>query len=163
MLERQTVEMTEIIDKMVPKAAPQPAAADADPGNPNEPSAYSNQKVLVVDDSRSAVEILSLFFRMEGLEVETAQLGEEAVNLARDSEPCVVFLDLGLPDMSGYEVAEKVRQMPGGDKFFLVALTGRNEEEDRVKIKEAGFDLHVVKPPAPAILRDVLQLASVNR
>ena len=162
MLERQTAEMTGMVDGMLTKNLLRTAseALSVMPSPEIEPSASdSYDTVLVVDDSPSAVEILSLFFRMEGLEVSTAHLGEDAIALAKEMEPCVVFLDLGLPDISGYEVAEQIRNMPNGDKFYIVALTGRNEEEDRIKIKQAGFDVHVVKPPAPAMLREVLQTA----
>lgn len=131
--------------------------------DPTATQIFDRESVIIVDDSRSAVEILRIFFEIEGWQVRTAILGEEAVKLASNSIPCVVFLDLGLPDINGYEVAEQLRKLPDGDRFFIVALTGRNEEEDRIKIQESGFDAHVVKPPVPQNLRDALKLAMDSR
>ena len=165
MLERQTAEMSRLLDVMtaervgVVPPAPAPALAPVPHVSPT-PGESPGRKVLVVDDSRSAADIISLFFKLEGLHVDTAYFGEDAVNLAKDTEPHIVFLDLGLPDVSGYQVAQRLRQLPGGERLFLVAMTGRDAEEDREKIRQAGFDLHVVKPPEPATLRNVLSIAA---
>ena len=160
MLERQTLEMARLLDGLV-NTGPRTAKH----GNPVSPAetpvaAPAPRKVLVVEDSRSAADILTLFFRMEGLDVRSAYLGEDGIQLAREMKPDVIFLDLGLPDLSGYEVAAKIREIPGGKQCFLVALTGRDEEDDRKNICEAGFDLHVVKPPEPGLLREVLRQSS---
>ncbi|MES2920419.1 MAG: response regulator [Verrucomicrobiota bacterium] len=157
MLERQTLEMTRLLEGLVNPASA--TAAQSGPVSPVEAPAASlaPRKVLVVEDSRTAADILTLFFKMEGLDVRSAYLGEEAIQLARETKPDVIFLDLGLPDVSGYEVAAKIREIPGGRQCFIVALTGRDEEEDRKSISAAGFDLHVVKPPAPETLREVLR------
>ncbi len=156
MLERQTLEMVRLLEGLGESG---PSLTDA--GNPvsgmdADAAPASPRKVLVVDDSRSAADVLTLFFKMEGLDVHSVYLGQDALDLAREMKPDVVFLDLGLPDLSGYEVVAKIRELPGGDQCFIVALTGRDEEDDRRNIVKAGFDLHVVKPPEPRVLREVL-------
>lgn len=157
MLERQTLEMARLLDglvkpedRTVPLAHPESTVAG--PAGSLPP-----KKVLVVEDSLSTANILTLFFKMEGLDVRSAHLGEDAIQIAREMNPDVIFLDLGLPDVSGYEVAARIREISGGSQCVIVALTGRDEEEDRRNIAEAGFDLHLVKPPEPGMLRDVLR------
>ncbi|MBC7980118.1 MAG: response regulator [Armatimonadetes bacterium] len=157
MLERQTLEMARLLDSLVmPEGR---TAGQAEPESPVEPPVRSStpKKVLVVEDSLTTADILTLFFKMEGLDVRSAYLGEDAILIAREMNPDVIFLDLGLPDVSGYEVAARIREIPGGKQCFIVALTGRDEEEDRKNILEAGFDLHVVKPPEPGMLREVFR------
>ena len=162
MLERQTLEMARLLDGLV-NTGPRTAKH----GNPVSPAetpvaAPAPRKVLVVEDSRSAADILTMFFNMEGMAVRTAYLGEDALELVREIIPDVVFLDLGLPDLSGYEVAAKIRACPGGEHCFIVALTGRDEEDDRKNIAAAGFDFHVVKPPEPDLLREVLKKSAAK-
>lgn len=159
MLERQTQEITRLLEGLVTTDSltaegHEPAQVIKNPTTPRQ--------VLVVDDSRSAADILTVFFNMEGMAVRTAYLGEDALQLVREMLPDVVFLDLGLPDLSGYEVAAKIRACPGGEHCFIVALTGRDEEDDRKKIAAAGFDFHVVKPPEPDLLRDVLRKSTAR-
>ncbi len=155
MLERQTLEMARLLEGLVATGAPAAVGHTL-------PAPAAPRQVLVVDDSRSAADILTLFFKMEGMAVRTAYLGEDALELAREMIPGVVFLDLGLPDLSGYEVAAKIRTYPGGEHCFIVALTGRDEEADRKNIAAAGFDFHVVKPPEPALLREVLKKSAAK-
>ena len=161
LLERQTLEIARLLEGLV---ASSPVAAQNEPPSltASLESSATPRKVLVVDDSRSAADILTLFFKMEGFEVRSAYLGENAIEVANEMQPDVVFLDLGLPDMSGYEVAMKIRKLSLGDQCFIVALTGRDREEDRKNIAEAGFDLHVVKPPEPGLLREVLQKSAAR-
>ena len=162
MLERQTVEIARLLEGLMTSGS-LAAENDAPPALIETPPAPAvTQQVLVVDDSRSAADILTLFFKMEGMAVRTAYLGADALDLTRELIPDVVFLDLGLPDVSGYEVAARIRELPGGKHCFLVALTGRDEEDDRKNIAAAGFDLHVVKPPDPASLRDVLRKSAAS-
>ena len=155
MLERQTLEMARLLEGLV--ATGSPAAVGH-----TLPAPAAPRQVLVVDDSRSAADILTLFFNMEGMTVRTAYLGEDALILARELIPDVVFLDLGLPDISGYEVAAKIRAYPGGEHCFIVALTGRDQDDDRKNIAAAGFDFHIVKPPEPDLLRDVLKKSAAS-
>jgi signal transduction histidine kinase len=121
------------------------------------------RRILVVDDSRDAAESLAILLRLTGHDVRTAHDGPEALEAARSFEPEVVLLDIGLPGMSGYEVARRLREQAGTDPPHLVALTGYSQEEDRQRSREAGFDLHLVKPVDPSALRDLLSFPSPLR
>ena len=86
--------------------------------------------------------------------------GAGAVSTAKTFQPELVLLDIGLPDISGYDAARQIRALPGGSKLGLVALTGWGQQEDRRRSREAGFDRHLVKPVAPGKLdRVILELA----
>jgi len=119
-------------------------------------------RILVVEDDRSSADILCLFFQMEGYDTECVYCGQDALDSVAVRQPTIIFLDLGLPDINGYEVADRIRELAGDGNIQLVALTGRDEDGDRRKISEAGFDQHVVKPPAPAMLRDALEKAMAS-
>lgn len=106
-------------------------------------------RIVVVDDNRGAVFLLSkLLTKLGGHEVHTATDGHSALEVIRDVTPDIVFLDIGLPNLSGYEVASELRQDGQFDNLLLVALTGYGQEQDRLKSHEAGFDMHLVKPPS---------------
>lgn len=106
-----------------------------------------NRRVLIVEDNRDAARMLSLLLQMDGHQVCAAHSGLQALETARTFEPEVILLDIGLPDMSGYEVARQLRSEPQFDQALLVALTGHGSDQDRQRTREAGFDEHVVKPP----------------
>lgn len=101
--------------------------------------------VLVVDDNETAATMLSTLLSHNGHEVAIAHTGFAALEEAARTKPQVVLLDIGLPDISGYEVAKRLRAQFGYD-LSLVALTGYGQDEDRDKAKDAGFDEHLVKP-----------------
>jgi CheY-like chemotaxis protein len=115
---------------------------------PNGPTC----RVLVVDDSVDSAETLAELLRLWGHDVCTAHDGAEALAAAREKRPEVVLLDIGLPGMDGYAVAEQLRA-EGLSGRLLVAITGFSESEDRARMKEAGFDRHLVKPVDPASLQ----------
>jgi CheY-like chemotaxis protein len=121
-----------------------------------EDGACPPRRVLVVDDSRDAVESLSLLLQLEGHEVQAAGDGPSALEAARDFQPQVVFLDIGLPGMDGYEVARRLREQPSLDSAVLVALTGYGQDDGRRRAREAGFDAHLVKPADPEALHRLL-------
>jgi CheY-like chemotaxis protein len=104
------------------------------------------RRILVVDDNRDAADSLGLLLRLMGNEVRTAHDGLEAVGAAAAFRPDVVLLDIGLPKLSGYEVARRIREQEGGKDKLLVALTGWGQDEDRRRSREAGFDHHMTKP-----------------
>ena len=114
-------------------------------------------RILVVDDNEDAAASLSLLLDMGGNETAMAHDGLEALRMVETFRPEVVLLDLGLPKLNGYEVARKIRSQPGGDKVFLVALTGWGQEEDLRKTRDAGFDKHMVKPANHAVLMAYLE------
>jgi DNA-binding response OmpR family regulator len=111
--------------------------------------------VLVVDDSEDLTEALALLLKLWGHQPEVAASGRAALAAARARRPDVVLLDLGLPDLSGYEVARRLRALHGPDATMLVALSGR-DREDCPCCREAAFDHHYVKPVDPLTLRDLL-------
>src|SRR5215211_6310628 len=103
-------------------------------------------RILVVDGNVDAAESLALLLGLGGQEVHTAHDGPAALEAAVAFRPHVVLLDIGLPGMTGYEVAAHLRRQPVLRSAVLIALTGYGQEEDRRKSLEAGFDHHLVKP-----------------
>jgi PAS domain S-box-containing protein len=111
------------------------------------PEAVSaGSRVLVVDDNHDAAGSLAILLRIMGNDVRTAGDGPAALAAIASFQPSVVLLDLGMPGMSGYEVAERIQNLPAGKQCVLVALTGWGQEEDRRRTQEAGFKYHLVKP-----------------
>jgi two-component system OmpR family response regulator len=104
------------------------------------------RRVLVVEDNPDGAETLARLLRMSGHEVRTALDGPIALEIADAFRPEVVLLDIGLPGMSGYEVATLLRQLPGMATALLVALTGYGQDRDRDLSRQAGFDQHLTKP-----------------
>jgi PAS domain S-box-containing protein len=104
------------------------------------------RKILVVDDNVDAAESLGLLLRAIGHDVRCAYSGAAALDEARGYKPQVVLLDIGMPDLSGYEVARLLTKNAGSERPHLIALTGWGQEEDRRRVREAGFDHHLVKP-----------------
>ena len=100
--------------------------------------------MLVVDDNEDAAESLAVLLRMRGHEVWVAHDGPSALEAVRECSPEAVLLDIGLPGMSGYDVARELRAAQG--RPLLIALTGYGQREDRERAREAGFDLHFAKP-----------------
>lgn len=113
------------------------------------PAAGPKRRVLVVEDNLDSVHSMAALVRMMGHEVEFAINGFAALDVARKFRPDVVLLDIGLPDINGYEVARQVRALPGVRQPRLIALTGWGQEQDRRQSREAGFDAHMVKPVDP--------------
>jgi signal transduction histidine kinase/integral membrane sensor domain MASE1/ActR/RegA family two-component response regulator len=103
------------------------------------------RRILVVDDNEDAAESLAVVLRLSGHDVRTARDGPSALESARASAPEVILLDIGLPGMSGYDVARELRSGKRG-RPLVIALTGYGQTEDRRRAQEAGFDLHFVKP-----------------
>jgi PAS domain S-box-containing protein len=118
--------------------------------------ADSTRRLLIVDDLRDSADSLAALMRIKGHEVHTAYEGETAVALAGQLHPDVMLLDIGLPKLSGYDVCRLVREQPGGDAIFIVAVTGWGQPGDRRRTEEAGFDWHLVKPVDGATLADLL-------
>jgi signal transduction histidine kinase/ActR/RegA family two-component response regulator len=102
--------------------------------------------ILVVDDNRDAAESLAMLLELEGNTVWTAIDGRSGLRTLDQHELDAALLDIGLPDMSGYELASRIRSSARGKQLLLVALTGWGQQEDRAKAKAAGFDLHFTKP-----------------
>jgi len=117
-----------------------------------EPGVFMPQtslRILVVDDNEDAANSIAALLRAMGNDVRTARDGLEALELADAFSPQVFLLDLGLPLMSGSQLARRIRERPGGDAVRLIAVTGWGAERDRVETRNAGFDHHLVKPVDP--------------
>ena len=117
------------------------------------------RRILVVDDNLSNAASLDMLLRALGQEVHTAFDGPTALELARQLQPDVVLLDIGLPGMDGYEVARLCRKEPGLERVTLVAMTGYGKDEDRQRSQQAGFNAHLVKPVNLEDLRLLLSQA----
>jgi PAS domain S-box-containing protein len=115
------------------------------------------RRVLVVDDNADALESLSFLVARMGGEVRQAHDGLEALEVGRAFGPDIVLMDLGMPNLNGFDAARRMRQEPWGRELVLVATTGWGQDEDRRRSTEAGFDRHLVKPVAIAALREVLE------
>jgi CheY-like chemotaxis protein len=109
-------------------------------------SGATSRRILVVDDSVDGAEAMAMLLRCDGHDAQTAYDGHGAVAKARAFFPEVIFLDIGLPGMDGYEVARELRADPSLSDVVLVALTGWGTDEDLRRTKDAGFDHHFVKP-----------------
>lgn len=116
--------------------------------------AVPRRRVLVVDDNIGAARMLSLLLsRLGASEVKMAHDGNATIATASEFVPEIIFLDIGLPGMNGFETARRLRSMPQFDNTLLVAVTGYGQDEDRRQSREAGFDEHLVKPVDIASLR----------
>jgi CheY-like chemotaxis protein len=116
------------------------------------------RRILVVDDLPDAAAMVALLLGMYGHDCRTAHTGSDALAEAHAFHPDVVLLDIGLPDMSGYEVATELRSWPGPQPF-ITALTGWGQPEDRERSTRASIDLHVVKPASAVKLKQILEAA----
>ena len=116
----------------------------------------TNARILIADDNIDAAEILSLLLQVSGYTTELAHDGHTALRLARDHHPDVVFLDIGMPGMNGYEVAKALRNIPRLADITLVALTGWGGEQDRALSREAGFNHHLIKPVDMKVIESLL-------
>ncbi|MEO7327764.1 MAG: ATP-binding protein [Minicystis sp.] len=104
------------------------------------------KRVLVVDDNEDIRATMEMFLSMSGHTVELAQDGQEAVEKALSAHPDVAFIDIGLPKLSGYDVAREIRRQPRGKGIVLIALSGYGRDEDKRQALDAGFDAHLTKP-----------------
>jgi CheY-like chemotaxis protein len=118
--------------------------------------ATGSRRVLVVDDNEDSAESMAVLLRLQGHEVRLAYDGLSALEEAHAFRPELIFLDLDLPKMDGYEVARRLQ--PSMKGVTLVAMTGYGQEEDRQRTQEAGFDLHLVKPVDYDRLEELLSL-----
>jgi PAS domain S-box-containing protein len=112
----------------------------------SRPTAGPRCKVLVADDNRDAAQTLALILKMSGYDVHLAISGREALAVASRERPDAMFLDIGMPDMSGYEVAGSVRGEAWGAHALLVAVTGWGQPNDKERARTAGFNHHLTKP-----------------
>ena len=125
-----------------------------DQADPDHPT--GRHRILVVDDNRDAAESLAMMLTMMGNKTLTARDGLEALDVAAAFRPDVMFLDIGMPKLNGYEVARRIRQQAWGKDMVLIALTGWGQAEDKRRSLEAGLNFHLVKPVLPVALEELL-------
>ncbi len=118
------------------------------------------KRILVVDDNADAADMIALSLRLSGYDVKVAYTGQTTLDTAMTYRPQFVLLDIGLPDMSGYEVAKRLRELPQTSGIGLIALTGYGQQSDRALTREAGFDHHLVKPVDPDKIEEVIKTLS---
>ncbi|HVY81680.1 MAG TPA: ATP-binding protein, partial [Steroidobacteraceae bacterium] len=114
-------------------------------------------RILVVDDNVDAADSIAMLLNMEGHQTRAVNTARAALLAAPDFKPDVVLLDIGLPEMDGYEVARRLRAQNGSHRMLLVAVTGYGQPADRRRARAAGFDVHMVKPVEPATLQAFLR------
>ncbi len=131
---------------------------DAVPGGAKAvPQLAHRSRILLADDNRDAVDSLAIVLRMAGYEVYATHSGHEALDVGARVRPEVLILDIGMPEMSGYELASRIRQQLWGRDAVLIALTGWGQREDKERSREAGFDHHLTKPVDPDQLERLLR------
>lgn len=107
------------------------------------------RRVLLADDNHDGAESLAMLLQLSGHDVQLAFSGRQALETAQRTHPDIAILDIGMPDLSGYEVAERLRLEPWGQQMILIALTGWGQADDKRQAETAGFDHHCTKPVEP--------------
>jgi len=137
-------------------AAPEQPLSESDA----KPSPSEPLRVLVADDNRDSAETCAMLLELAGHKVRTVHTGKAALDLAHRFHPHVLLLDIGMPELNGYQVAEAIRAAPWGQDMTLVAVTGWGQEADRRRALAAGFDHHLTKPIDVTRLEALLQGSS---
>jgi PAS domain S-box-containing protein len=121
------------------------------------------RRVLIADDNRDGAEIMAMLLTHSGFEVQLAHTGPEALAIAERQKPDFAILDIGMPGMSGYEVAHAIRAQTWGAAMKLIAVTGWGQEDDKRKAQAAGFDHHLTKPIDPGALERLMTVPQPER
>jgi len=116
----------------------------------------SRHRILIADDNRDSAETLAALLRLEGHEVTSVHDGPVALSAFNEIKPDVALLDIGMPGLTGYEVARKMRQSSPGASLTLIAITGWGQDVDKERAYAAGFDHHLTKPVDPRRLAELL-------
>lgn len=135
---------------------PEPERGGA-PNLARRSSQKNRRRILIVDDNADAARSLALLLSADGHECHVVGDGQAALDVASHFDPHVFLIDLGMPAMSGYELAGRLRAIPQFGGALLVAVTGWGQEEDRQKSRAAGFDVHLVKPVSTSALSELLE------
>jgi two-component system CheB/CheR fusion protein len=133
------------------------AVPGASPASGGGAVAGAPVRIVVIEDAPDVGETLVMWLEGLGHEVHLATSGPDGLDLVRAVQPDLVFCDIGLPGMSGFEVCEQIRGLALKTRPVMIALTGWGTEADRRRTEAAGFDHHLVKPVAPATLQEILQ------
>lgn len=132
------------------------AAPGARPAAPPPAAAPGTATILIADDNQDAAQAMAMLFERSGHRTVLAHSGRAALDLATSLQPSVALLDIGMPDMSGYEVARRIRAQSWGSASLLVAITGWGQAGDKEQSRLAGFDRHLTKPVDPDCLEDLV-------
>jgi CheY-like chemotaxis protein len=119
------------------------------------------RRILVADDNQDAADSLAMLLEMSGHDVRVVHDGRAALSVAQTFRPDTMLLDIGMPELNGYEVARALRQEPWGSSITLIALTGWGQGSDRQRAIDAGFDRHLTKPIDPDALEAILSQGDV--
>jgi CheY-like chemotaxis protein len=139
----------------IPALTQKPATSRTDlAARPLQPREH--KRVLVVDDNRDSADTMAALLRAWGHDVRTLYDGQSMLSIVDEYEPDVVLLDIGLPKINGYELARQLRQSGGSRRIVLVAVTGYGQDDDRRRVREAGFDHHLLKPLEPEALEKII-------
>jgi len=167
-LQRQVRQLSRLAEELLdvtrnlrskPSNAAHPVATGAIQEKP-VPKNPRRRRILLVDDNLDATETLAKLLQFIGQEVRIANDGATALQLAQSFQPELILLDIGLPEVSGFEVARCLRQLPEMKKVLLVALTGLGQEDDCSRFPEAGFNQHLVKPVTLRTIEALLNLGT---
>jgi signal transduction histidine kinase/CheY-like chemotaxis protein len=132
------------------------AVVETKPARRDEGPKTPSRRILVVDDNVDAALTISALLKAWGHEVQAIYSGQGALEAVRNFRPEIILLDIGLPGMSGYEVARSLRSEPWAQGIVIAALTGYGQESDLQRSWDSGFDYHLTKPPDPEILESLL-------
>lgn len=142
----------------------EPSSNNTSPqANGPEPAPSRKKRVLLIDDDMDGAMTMGLMLRHLGYEVVTSNSGPDGLGWGEMLQPEVVLLDLDMPEMDGFETCRALRRTPWGARAKVIAVTGYGEEEDRQRSREAGFDVHLVKPVNPQTLdKELLQAPTLE-
>jgi CheY-like chemotaxis protein len=118
--------------------------------------AHAEQRILVIDDDHAVADSFVMLLKACGSTARTAYSGAAGIEALTEFKPAVVFLDIGMPDMDGYETARRIRALPEGRSVKLVAITAFEREQVKDRVRDAGFDHHLTKPAPFESLCDLL-------
>ena len=142
-----TIDATEIYDRY---------DAEPDQGQAGGTHAQRRRRILVADDNKDSAESLAMLLSIDGNEVHTVLDGRAAVEAVPGFAPDLVLLDIGMPEMNGYDAAREIRGQACGKDVMLIALTGWGQDDVKRQCEEAGFNGHLVKPADYAALKRLI-------
>jgi CheY-like chemotaxis protein len=139
-----------------------PVAPAPDTADPHQVPKQTVHRILIADDNTDAAQSLAGILRSQGHETYIAANGRQAVELAEAHRPQIIFMDLGMPLLDGLQATRQIRAQPWGKSLFIAALTGWGQPGDRTRSREAGMDMHLVKPIDLAVITKILVRASAQ-